>query len=99
MPGFGMNRYVFSTRISGLGPATETKSDRSEFIVRPVSCKRIKRNVWRPIRTLAGLSSSRSPVKYPPTSCTIDLKRPWTKAFFSPLHGREPVVLQPSQQF
>ena len=26
---------------------------------RPVSCKRIKRNVWRPIRTHAGLSSSR----------------------------------------
>ena len=25
-------------RISRLGPAMETKSDRSEFIVRPVSC-------------------------------------------------------------
>ena len=37
------------TRISRLGPATETKSDRSEFIVRPVSCKCIKRNVWRAI--------------------------------------------------
>ena len=40
--------------------ATETKSDRSEFIVRPVSCKCIKRNLWKPIRTHAGLSSSRS---------------------------------------
>ena len=31
-------------RISRLRPATETKSGRSEFIVRPLSCKRIKRN-------------------------------------------------------
>ena len=53
------------TRISRLGPATETKSDRSEFIVRPVSCKRIKRNVWRSIRTHAGLSSSRSHANTP----------------------------------
>ena len=30
-------------RISRLGPATDTKSDRSEFIVRPASCKRIKK--------------------------------------------------------
>ena len=52
-------------RISRLCPATETKSDRSEFIVRPVSCKRIKRNVWRPIRTDAGLSLSRSHVNTP----------------------------------
>ena len=53
------------TRISRRGPATETKSDRSEFIVRPVSCKRIKRNVWSSIRTHAGLSSSRSHVDTP----------------------------------
>ena len=32
-------------RISGLVPATEMNSDRPEFIVWPVSCKRIKRNV------------------------------------------------------
>ena len=44
--------------VSGL--ATATKSDRSEFIFRPVPCKRMKRNVWRPIRTHTGLSSSRS---------------------------------------
>ena len=31
------------------------KSDRSEFIVRPVSCKRKGINVWRPILTRAGL--------------------------------------------
>ena len=54
------------TRVSRLGPATETKSDRSKFIARPVSCKRNKRNVWRPIRgTDAGLSSSRSHLKPP----------------------------------
>ena len=53
------------TRISRLGPATETKSDRSEFIVRPVSCKRIKRNIRMSIRTHAGLSSSRSHVNTP----------------------------------
>ena len=58
-------RTQIGTRISCLGPATETKSGRSEFIVRPVSCKRIKRNVWRSIRTHAGLSSSRSHVNTP----------------------------------
>ena len=52
-------------RISRLGPATKTKSDRSEFIVRPVSCKRIKRIAWWLIRTRAGLSSSRSHVNTP----------------------------------
>ena len=41
-------RTQTGTRISHLGLATETKSDRSEFIVRPVSSKRIKRNIWRP---------------------------------------------------
>ena len=41
-------RTQTGTIISRLGPATEAKSDRSEFIVRPVSCKRMKRNVWRP---------------------------------------------------
>ena len=38
-------RIQTGTTISRRGPATETKSDRSEFIVRPVSCKRKKRNV------------------------------------------------------
>ena len=52
-------------RISRLGLATETKSDRFEFIVGPASCKRIKRNVWRPIQTHAGLSSSQSGVNTP----------------------------------
>ena len=51
--------------ISRLGPATERRSDRSEFIVRSVSCKRIKRNVWRPGRTHGGLSLSRSHVNTP----------------------------------
>ena len=31
-------RAQTGTGVSRLGPATETKSDRSEFIVRPVSC-------------------------------------------------------------
>ena len=53
------------TRISGLGPATETKSDRSEFIVRSVSCKRVKRNVWSSIRTHAGVSSVPVSCNYP----------------------------------
>ena len=54
-------------RISRLGTTTEMKSNRSEFIVRPASCrcKRIKRNVWRPIRTHANLSLSQSPVNTP----------------------------------
>ena len=46
-------------------PATETKSDRSKLIVRPVSCKRIKRNVWGLIKTHAGLSSFWSHVNTP----------------------------------
>ena len=55
-----------SMRISRLGPATETKSDRSEFIVSLVLCKRIKRNVWWPIRTHTSLSSSQCHVNsYP----------------------------------
>ena len=58
-------RTQTGTRISRLGPATETKSDQSELIVRPVSCKRIKRNVWGSIRTHLGLSSSRSHVYTP----------------------------------
>ena len=58
-------RTQTGTRISLLGPATETMSDRSEFIVRPVSCKRIKRIVWRLIRTHAGLNSSWSRVNTP----------------------------------
>ena len=39
------------TRVSHLGPATKTKSDWSEFIVRPLSCNRKRRNEWRLIRT------------------------------------------------
>ena len=58
-------RTLTGMRISRLGPATETKSDRSEFIFRPVSCQRIKGNVWRSMRTHAGLSSSRSQVNTP----------------------------------
>ena len=34
-------------------------SDQSEFIVRPVLCKRMDRNLWRTIQTHAGLSLSR----------------------------------------
>ena len=67
-------RTQTGTRISRLGPATETKSDRSEFIVRPVSCRRIKGNVWRSIRTHAGLSSSRSHVNTPLVSYSTTFK-------------------------
>ena len=38
-------RTQTGARVSRLGPAIDPKSDRSEFIVRPVSCKRIRRNV------------------------------------------------------
>ena len=47
------------TRISRLGPATETKSDWSEFILKQVSCKQIGTYVCRPTRIHAALSSSR----------------------------------------
>ena len=46
--------------------ANSDRYESSEFIVRQVSCKRIKRNVWRPIRPHTGLSSSRSHVNTPP---------------------------------
>ena len=65
---FTWDQYELHTgaRISRLCSTTERKSDiRSEFVVRPVSCKRIKRNVWRPIRTHTGLSLSRSHVNNP----------------------------------
>ena len=52
------------TKVTRVGAATERKSDRSEFIFRPVPCKPMKRNVWRSIRTPTGLSSSRSHVDY-----------------------------------
>lgn len=53
-------RTQTGTKLTLLGPATEKKPDRSEFILRPVTCKREKRNVRRPTRTHADLSSSRS---------------------------------------
>ena len=53
------------SKITRDGSATDTKSDRSEFVFRLVPCKRMKRNVWRPIRTQTGLSSSRSHVITP----------------------------------
>ena len=49
------------TKITRVGSATDTKSDSSEFVFRPVPCKpRMKRNVWRAIRTHTGPSLSRS---------------------------------------
>ena len=39
--------------VTRVGSATEMESDQTEFILRPVPCKRMKRNVWRPIRTHA----------------------------------------------
>ena len=53
------------TKITRVGSATDTRSDRSEFVFRPVPCKRMKRNVWRAIRTHTGPSSSRSHVITP----------------------------------
>ena len=61
-------RTVYSqivTKITRVGSATDPKSDRSEFVFRPVPCKRMKRNVWRAIRTHTGPSSSRSHVITP----------------------------------
>ena len=43
----------------------ELLSYRSKFIFSPVPCKRVKRNVWRLIRTHTGLSSFRSHVITP----------------------------------
>ena len=54
-----------SARISSLLPAPETKSDRSEFIASPASCKYIGRTVRRTIHTHASLSSSWSHVNTP----------------------------------
>ena len=53
------------TKVTRVGSATDTKPGRSEFIFRPVTCKCMKRNVWRPIRTHAWPSSSRSHVITP----------------------------------
>ena len=52
------------TKVTRVGSATDMQSGRSEFIFRPVPCKRMKRNVWRPIRTRT-MSSSRSRVITP----------------------------------
>ena len=53
------------TKITRVGSATDTKSDRSESVFSPVPCKHMKRNVWRAIRTHAGPSSSQSHVITP----------------------------------
>ena len=53
------------TKITHVGSVTEIKSDWSEFIFRPVPCKCMKRNVWRPIQTQTGLSLSQSHVNTP----------------------------------
>ena len=53
-------RSQTGTKVTHVGSSTETKFDRSEFIFRPVPCERMKGNLWRPIRTHTGLSSSRS---------------------------------------
>ena len=53
------------TKITLVGSVTEMKSDRSKFIFRPAQSKCIKRNVWRPIQTQTGLSSSQSHVNTP----------------------------------
>ena len=58
------------TKITRVGSATDTRSDRSEFVFRPVPCKRMKRNVWRAIRTHTGPSSCRSHV-ITPNSITV----------------------------
>ena len=42
-------------KVTRVRSATDTKSGRSEFTFRPVPCKRVKRNVWRPIQTHTGL--------------------------------------------
>ena len=34
------------TKITRVGSAADTKSDRSEFVFRPVPCKHMKRNVY-----------------------------------------------------
>ena len=59
-------------KITRVGSATDTKTDRSEFVFRPVEermmpvpCKRMKRNVWRAILTHTGPSLSRSHVITP----------------------------------
>ena len=43
------------TKVTHVGLATNMKSEWSEFIFRPVPCKHMERNVWRPIRTHTGL--------------------------------------------
>ena len=56
------------------------KANRSGFIVRPVSCKCKKGNVWRPIRTHAGLSSTWSDVNIPiEYSDTLDVSYMYLK--------------------
>ena len=61
----GTVRSQTGTKVTRVRSATEMKSDRSEFIFRSVPCKRMKRNVWRPIRTHTALSSSQFHVNTP----------------------------------
>ena len=61
------------TKITRVGSATDRKSDRSEFVFRPIPGKpRMKRNVWRAIRTHNAPSSSRSHVFTLPCSAAHD---------------------------
>ena len=60
-------RFQTGTKVTRVGSATETKSNRSEFIFRPVPFERMKRNVWRPTET----NSYRS--EFVPVSCNYRL--------------------------
>ena len=51
------------TKITRVGSATDTESDRSEFVFRPVPCKRMKRNVYMESDTKSYLS------EFVPVSC------------------------------
>ena len=62
-------RFQTGTKVTRVGSATETKSNRSEFIFRPVPFERMKRNVWRPTDT----NSYRS--EFVPVSCNYRLTR------------------------
>ena len=56
---------IFVSVLREINGTIETKSEQSELIFRPIPCKRMQRNVWRPIRTQTGLSSSQSLVNTP----------------------------------
>ena len=87
---FTWERYSLGPKITRVESATDTKSDCSEFVFRPVPCKRIKRNVYMESDTNSHQS------KFVPVSCIYPTLFSGTWPFASGWHMKGAVSRQSS---